>query len=268
MPVVIFGTPPRQNVANSIVLRDNYLTKGVFSSSGDLPAYPGENAIDPATYNSWRGSGTSSSITSVHAGTFGAACLGIAAHNAATNGCEIFAQYSTDSGSTWTNCAPGYTPTTNEDFMIIFPSVVLGNAWRVRVRNGNCNIGVAFLGPLVSFPHTPIDSYTPLHHARQYTKLYNRSIPGHLLSNRVMGSGAETTVDFGFVRRDFVDGPLVGFEDHYNRGGTFFYAGWPEGKPRDMGYCWAPTENSRMNVEYIEGDKLASLSFDVASYVG
>ena len=124
------------------------------------------------------------------------------------------------------------------------------------------------VGSKLAFPHTPIDSYTPLHHARRYEKMFNDSIKGVMLGNRVMASGAETDVDFGFVNRSFVDGPLRAFESHYNQGGTFFYAGWPAGQPLDMGYCRADSEYAIVNVEYIEGDGLANLSMGLKAYVG
>src|SRR5690606_40106638 len=128
------------------------------------------------------------------------------------------------------------------DFIDMLPRVA-GNAFRITGKDGPANIAGSIMGKATEIPHPPIDSYTPLHHARRYTKLYNRSMTGQLLSNRVMGAGAETDIDFGFVDRSFVDGPMRGFEDHYNRGGTFFFASWPAGKPQEIGYCWASDED-------------------------
>ena len=88
-----------------------------------------------------------------------------------------------------------------------------------------------------------------------------------MLGNRVMSAGAETSVSFPVVDRAWVDGPLVPFASHYNQCGTFFYAGWPSGKPQDMGYCRAPGETDIVEVEYIHADKLASLSFGLHGYV-
>lgn len=74
------------------------------------------------------------------------------------------------------------------------------------------------------------------------------------------------SVQFPHVQRNWVDGPLIGFEDHYNRGGTFFYAGWPGGKPQDMAYAWPGSEDSIIDVEYVNADKLATVSFDMEFY--
>lgn len=269
MPVIIDSGVPASRTKTSFVLWDDLMSRpsGSFFVLDDDPAYPGENAIDPATYNTWRGTGAATRITRTLPATRSADCIGICGHNLATSGASVRAWYSTDGGTNWVAACNLHSPLTNEDLIIMFPQVT-GNAFRITITDGPANVAVAMMGKATQFPHPPIDSYTPLHHARRYTKLYNRSMTGQLLSNRVMGAGAETDIDFGFVDRSFVDGPMRGFEDHYNRGGTFFFASWPAGKPQDMGYCWAPEEDSIVSVEYIEADKLANVSFSVASYVG
>lgn len=269
MPVVIDSGVSSSRTRTSLVLWNDLMSRpfGSFASANDAAAYPGENAIDPATYNTWRGAGSITSITRTLLSAQSADCMGICGHNLGTSGASVYVQYSTNGGATWSNASSIHSPLTDDDIIIMFPQVT-GNAYRVIVSNGPANVAVAMVGLATQFPHPPIDSYTPLHHARRYTKLYNRSLTGQLLSNRVMGAGAETDIDFGFVDRNFVDGPMRGFEDHYNRGGTFFFASWPAGKPQDMGYCWAPDEDSIVAVEYVSADKLANVSFSVSSYVG
>lgn len=269
MPVVINSGVPASRTRTSFVLWNDVMSRnvGTFTSAGDAVDYPGENAIDPATYNTWRGSGATTSITRILVNNNTIDTLAICGHNLASSAATIRLWYSVDGGTNWTPAMDAYTPLTDDDFIIMLPEVT-GNAFWLVVNNGPANVAVAMVGRATYFPHPPIDSYTPIHHARRYTKLYNRSMTGQLLSNRVMGAGAETDIDFGFVQRDFVDAGLRGFEDHYNRGGTFFFASWPAGKPQDMGYCWAPDEDSIVAVEYIEADKLANVSFSVASYVG
>ena len=120
----------------------------------------------------------------------------------------------------------------------------------------------------MEFPHPPVDSYTPLHRARRYTKMFNDSLRGQFLGNRVMAAGAETEVDLGFVTRSWLEGNISGFEERYNQGGTFFYAGCPALYPRDMGYCRANGEDAALEIEFTEGQRLATLSFGVESFVG
>lgn len=268
MAVVASGV---SDLSKAIILWDNVLNSATITSAGTNPAYPAINAAkDPNTWSAWRGaSGVATSMTADIPAGMGRRtnnCLGVANHNLATSGASVSLQYS-DDGSSWSLATAIYAPLSDEDFMLYFPTIT-ARYWRVNVLGNVASIGVVFLGNVLIMPSAPLDDYTPLHHARQYTKMFNDSIKGQFLGNRVMAAGAETDVDFGFVTRDFVDGPLRGFEDHYNRGGTFFYASWPGGKPQDMGYCRAKGEDETISIQYVEADRLANLSFGVRSFVG
>lgn len=263
MPV--YMAPSATDGNKAFVLWDNILTRSTILAPSDPPSGPRINALDPATWNGWTAL-AGAALTGDYGSTTTVDAVGIAAHKLATNGCSVLLQYSTD-GTTWLDAHPVYAPLTDEDLIIVFANRT-GRHFRLLVQNGNAHVGVVFVGKRLIFPHTPIDSYTPLNHARQYTKEFNDSIKGANLGNRVMAAGAETEVDFGFVDRAWVDGPLPPFERHYNQGGMFFYAGYPGGKPLDMGYCRAIDADAIIAVEYIEADKLASLSFGVHSYVG
>lgn len=263
MPVIVTSTAT--DSGKSFALWDNILLNSTISDASLPVAGPRINALDPATWNSWIA--LSGAVLVADRGSAVAVnSFGISAHTLASNGANIVLQYSSN-GTTWTNAFTVYSPDSDEDLAFIFGTIT-ARYWRVLVGGASANIGVIFVGSRLVFPHTPIDSYTPLHHARRYTKEFNDSIKGAMLGTRVMAAGAETTADFGFVPRAYVDGPLRGFENHYNRGGTFFYAGYPSGKPQDMGYCRADSEDAIINVEYIEGAGLANLSFGVRAYVG
>lgn len=270
MPIVLSGGV---DGSKSIIQWDNVFMRSVITDVGTQPNHPAINAArDPSTWSSWKAvAGSASSFTAnVPAGGGNRTnnTLGVAAHNLASTGASLSLQLS-DDGVTWTLATGIYAPLTDEDFILHFPTL---NAqyWRVNLINSNANtsVGVASLGNALIMPHAPIDSYTPLHHARKYTKMFNDSIKGQFLGNRVMAAGAETTVDYGFIPREFADGPLIPFASHYNQGGTFFYAGWPAGKPQDMGYCRASGDDETVSVEYIEGHRLANVSFGLRSYVG
>ena len=268
MPIVVSGGV---DASKSLVLWNNILNISTITQSGTQAGYPAINAAkDPATWSEWRASSGGATYMQANIPAGGGNrivnAVGISAHNLATTATNVSIQYSSN-GTDWTLATAIYSPLTNEDIILYFPTV---NAqyWRINMLAGLGSIGVVFLGNALLMPHTPVDSYVPLHHARQYNKMFNDSIKGHFLGNRVMAAGAETDIDFGFVQRDWADGPLRGFEDHYNKGGTFFYAGWPGGKPQDIGYCRARGEDEVMSVEYIEADKLTSLSFGVRAYVG
>lgn len=266
MPVVTIGETGGRA---AVVLWDSYGSRPatVVSSSGSTASgYAAINVKDPATWNAWRPVVADNFVQyDIISGSAPSNAIGVSGHNAASSGGSIRIQYSTD-GTNFTTLIT-YAPLTDDDILFLFPSIT-ARYWRLREINAPFDIGVWFLGSRLTFPHAPVDSYTPLHHARQYTKLFNDSVKGHFLGNRVMSAGAETEVDMGFMERGFTEGPLRGFESHYNQGGTFFYASCPSTIPLDMGYCRALGDDETMQVEFIEADKLSNVSFGVRAFVG
>lgn len=264
MPVVnLTGGPVNQ----AVVVWNNYAARSstdISSGSAD-PLHPAINTIDPATYSYWRSSSLSGSwVRYTFSGPLRVDSIGISAHNLASSGASITIS-GTVNGTSYAIIAT-YSPLTDEDIIFLVPPVNYRGV-RITVTGSIANIGVVFIGRSLRFPCAPIDSYTPTHHAKRYDKVFTRSLRGHFLGNRVMGAGGRTEVSFPMLERDFVDGPLVGFEDHYNRGGTFFYAGWPSGKPQDMAYARAPAVDSVVDVTYVSADRLAELSFGMETYV-
>lgn len=235
------------------------------TAAGSATGFPAINVTDPGTYNSWRANSLANAVLRFSFPTVTAVSgVGIAAHNLATSGSTVSIQHSAD-GTSWT-VLMSHSPLTNDDLMFYF-NTVSRRYWRIVLTGAIANLGVVVFGSRLEFPCTPVDSYTPTHHAKRYEKLFNSSITGNFLANRVIGAGGLTDVEFPLVSRDWVDGPLLGFEDHYNRAGTFFYAGWPDGKPQDMAYCRAGSTDDIMAVTYINGERLASVGFSIQTYV-
>lgn len=263
MPVVISGAATDTNKA--VVAWDNKATAANISASTAAAGYTAVNAVDPATWSSWLATAVPAWVRSDMGVATIIDSVGIAAHQLASTGATAAVQWSTDN-ATWTTVYT-YSATTDDDVLILFPAVT-ARYWRIYITGAVVNIGYVSFSTKLAFPQTPIDSYTPLHHARAYTKMFNDSIKGAMLGNRVMAAGAETSVDLGFVDRAFVDLHIRGFESHYNQGGTFFYAGWPAGQPLDLGYCRAAGDEDIIKITYVEAGKLAELSFSVRAYVG
>ena len=265
MPVVL--TDPTA-ADKTVILWDNPLENSVLSSSGDQPINPAINAINDSTFDYWGNNGTGSTYLgkSGSAGILTANALGVSGHNLATTGGSIYLRRSVDN-VTFSNVITPYSPLTNDDLFFIFP-VESNVYWRILFDGVGSYVSNVKLGQRLDFPCTPVVGYKPTHHSRKYTKYFNNSVEGHLLGNRVMSSGGSTTVDFPEIPRSFVDGPLRGFEDHYNRGRSFFYAGWPGGKPQDMAYAWADGEDAMIDVTYTGGDKLATVGFGMSLFYG
>lgn len=261
MPAVVIG----QEINAVCVTWFNQFTAGRIMES---PVGDRANVTDPATWSSWYGSGSLwNPITfDLGANPSPMSSVGIAAHNLATKAVKYRILYSFNNVD-WIGVAPAVLPTTDEDIHVIFPEVT-ARYWRVLMEGQGASIGVIIGGPTLQFPHSPLDGYTPLHHARRYTKLFNDSIKGQFLNNRVIASGAETDVDLGFLPRPWVDARIRGFERHFNTGGTFFYSGCPSKYPLDTGYCRAASSEEVVEIEWIEREKMANVAFRIQSYVG
>lgn len=260
MPVVVHSS---LEINHAIALWQNQLTASRLQAPSNQNRI---NVTDPATYSSWDNTNTNPNLVWDCGSAVSISTIGIAAHNMATSGATVRVDYS-DDNVTYSVANPFYAPTTNDDIILVFPTVS-ARYWRLNFNGGTFSIGVVMGGTRINFPHAPIDSYTPLHRARKYNKFFTDSLRGQFLGNRVMAAGAETEVDLGFVDRAWLEGAIGGFERTYNQGGTFFYAGCPSKYPLDMGYCRANSEDATVQIEWIEGDKMANLSFGVRSFVG
>lgn len=266
MPVIV-SDPTLGNKA--VVLIDRYFHSATLAGEGDGTLRPAVNAITDSTYDSWSpASGVATRLTKTGSGVnIAADGFGFAGHNLATTNTQIWVQWSDDQ-VTWTDAFPRYTPLTDEPHLFLFPWEK-HVYWRVSMLGSvDAFVSNVKLGERLEFPCTPIDNYTPTHHAKVTRKYFNRSINGQFLGTRVQSIGGTTQVSFPAIARSFVDGPLLQFEEAYRNGRTFFYAGWPTGKPQDVAYCRPDGDDAILDVTYIQGSKLANLSFGVEMYGG
>lgn len=259
MPAVVYSAP----VNTAVVLWNNVL---LARRVADPSLGNRVNMSDPATWSMFAPSGTNVNVDYDIGREINLDSFGLAAHTLGTSGVSVKLQYSTN-GTTWLDAFSTYAPLTNEDIFFLFPKVS-GRYFRINFTGSGFTVGIAMAGVALKFPHSPLDGYTPLHHARKYTKLFNDSIKGQFLGNRVLAAGAETSVDLGFMDRVWFENNIRGFESHFNQGGTFFYAGCPSKYPLDMGYCRAAGDDGVLDITWTERDKMAELSFSIQSYVG
>lgn len=261
MPAIIVSGATGDSSASAVW----QAVKPTVTASGAATGFPAISVTDPNTWNGWKASGANGSIVF----DFGTASpvdgVGIAAHELASSGVTTITIASSADNSTWTNRA-SYAPLSDADLFFLMPSVT-ARYWRILLTGPAAKIGVIQIGKRLIFPHAPLDDYTPLNFAREYTKLRNDSLRGQFLGNRVISAGASTDVDMGYIDRTWVNNNIPAFKSHYDQGGTFFYAGCPSKYPLDMGYCRADGDDATIAVSYVEADKLATVSFSVRSYV-
>lgn len=263
MTVIIKEGATETNVIN--VLYENVFDQGTVTYFSAAAGFPGANAQDDATWNTWKPS-TSNSFAVVDLGAARMCnCLGIAAHNMFSVGSAFILQHS-DDGSTWVSVVMTYTPTDNDDIIAYFADTT-ARYWRFYISGGMPSIGVIKLGASLKFPCAPLEGHRALHHSRKVEMLSNQSAGGNFLGNRPVKMGAQTSVNVGMVDRDWAENDLAAFEAHFNNGGAFFYCGAPSDIPKDMGYCRREGSMPEMSITWVEGDIMADVSFEMAAYV-
>jgi hypothetical protein len=262
MTVIIKSGATDLNVIN--VLYANVFSQSTVTYSSAAAGYPGANAQDEQTWNSWKPTAVPAYATVDLGAAVMCNCLGIAAHDLGTEDASVALQHSAN-GSSWTTIVAAYSPTDNEDIQVYFANTS-ARYWRVVIGDAVASIGVIKLGAALKFPCAPLEGHRPLHHSRKVTMLSNQSAGGNFLGNRPVKLGAETGVNIGMVDRDWAETDLADFETHFNNGGAFFYCGSPSDTPKDMGYCRREGGNE-MSITWVEGDIMADVNFEMTAYV-
>lgn len=270
MPVVFLSGS--SNINGSVFLWDNYANTATITSSNTAAQHPAVNVIDPATWSNWATAAASAAWISFDLQTSKQInSIGISGHNLFTKGAVIDIATSTN-GTSFSGFYT-FSPTNNEDVILFFNNLNT-RYFRLYIQprsTGSLQAGAfisnLYFGQRLLMPSAPLDDYTPLNHAKRYTKLINESLRGHLLGNRVVAAGASTSASWTPLSRTWVDNNIAPFKSHYDQGGTFFYASSPSKYPRDMGYCRANGDDDTVEIQYIEGAKLASVNLSLWSYV-
>jgi hypothetical protein len=259
--VIVSGA---QGTSGANLLYRNLFLEGTLTGTLELPGSPVENAVSGETWDYWSGN-TSGATIQVDLG-FARTCdgLGIASHDAATDGSRIDLQYSSN-GSTWNNVIQ-YLPPDNSAIFIAFPPIS-ARYWRVLVDIAICDIGVIILGQRLQFPSGVLTGHTSMHNSKKSKLMNTTTVSGHHRNNRITRMGIEGKIDFGLVATSFGDGAFQEFKDHYNAGKIFFYAGSPLNYPKDMALCWRPEAAGDISPSYQEGGTLMDLSMEVSAFV-
>ena len=244
-----------------LLLHRSVFDDGTVTVSDETSDGPGLNCMEDSTFDFWDTSAATSTIQ-VDVGWAGVwcDCVGIEAHTLGTDGATVEVQYSSDAVS-WTTILTS-TPTDNTCIIGVFP-ITKKRYWRVRVTDGPSLIGVLKLGRRVIIPTGVLSGHVAINNSSRIEGLSNKSITGQFLGDRIIRTGAETTIDFGLLYTNFVDDYLTDFKTDYNDLRTFFYAGAPSVYPLDLGYCKRPSGGSELRPSYDEGGLMMGISFDV-----
>jgi hypothetical protein len=248
------------------VLYDSLLARSVLSGPvGAGMAYA--NILGPQTYDYW-GPGAATGILTA---TLGAAetcnAIGVAAHNLGTTGAVVTFQSSPDLVSGFTNIRT-VTAADDDPFLVLFPDR-LGQRWRINITasaSGLPVIGIAMFGQKLALPGAVQPPYVPLNKAARIDLMNNVSLGGHYLGAAAYRGARQSDVEVAPLPRLFVDGAFTPFARHFDKGGTFFFAGAPAYMPDDVGYCWRADGASEARPAYVPGGNYAQLKLGMAGY--
>ena len=247
---------------NATILYENIFEDGTVTVNGETSDGAGLNAVEDTTFDFWTAPHTPSSITVDYGSPVECDCIGIAAHNAGTNGSTLRILTSSD-GVDFTSLT-SISPLTDDTIMVFFPATT-ARYWQFRQSVNVCSIGVVKLGKRLVFPNGTISGGVPINHATRAELMTNESQRGQYLGTRIRRVGASADINLGMMETDFVDNDMAVFESHFNSGRTFFFASSPDTWPEDHGYCWRSDSELRPSLE--EGGVLSEVEMEVSVYV-
>lgn len=168
-------------------------------------------------------------------------CIAVAAHNVGTLGGFIGVQYSTDSGSTWSDAGTAIAPDDNRSIMWLFDEPPATDYWRIvafAIGANDLEIGVAFVGNPIVIPRRIYQGYAPPTTPNMVSLQSNVSEGNHLLGSAEIREGSKATANLTNVSPAFLRADSwTDFQSHFNRGGGLFWAWRPTDYP-DAFYAW------------------------------
>lgn len=262
MTIRIENTPTNTDSLPT-VLFDNLFLSGTITVSTEAAGFPKENAVSENTNKSWQPTALPATLTVDLTTATTLDAFSIVAHNCGTKGNTITLESSPDN-STWTvRCT--VVPTDDTTILGLF-TPVSARYWRIRIVNGTVpNIGVAIIGERFNFPAGVRAPYTPVWLSQTFELLTATTMGGQFLGNKVLRQGGRTNINLVSFERDFAEGDLLPFREHYNSGKAFVWAAGPSVFDKDVGYVWR-TEGSVMAPSFDENGSWMSVSMEVNAY--
>lgn len=228
----------RTEVATDIaplILWDNTLLDGTVAASTEATGFEVENALTNSTFDFWKPTTTSGTITLALSSSATVSALGIAAHDLGTQGATVTIKETSGTPVTLATVSPADDST----ILILFDSTTSTN-FQIEITGATAafSIGSISLGSPIIFETGIVPSYTPLWMSENIELLQNTSLGGQFFQNRIIRKSAETSVNLNILDRTFIEGTsFQNFRDHYNSGKSFFWAAGPSVFDKDIAYA-------------------------------
>lgn len=249
--------------AAPMVLWDSILLDGTVTASTEATDAPVENLLTDSTWDYWKPTTTSGTVTLTLAGT--ASALGISAHNLGSKGATI--DVKADGVSV---LSATVSPADDKPLLILFDSTTSTTNWTVEITGASAafSIGNMMLGVPLVFESGIVPSYTPLYMAENVELLQNTSLGGQFFQNRVIRKSAETSISLNILERSFVEGTAFqNFRNYYNEGRTFYWAAGPSTFEDDVAFC-RRTSGGEMKPTFANAGIFYQVGLQLEAYVG
>lgn len=251
------------NTSKHAILVENILSANSMTASSGASDAPISNAVDGATFDFWTPTAMPADFTSNPGVASSADCMGVVAHDLGSKGVTIDLDYW--DGASWVDIFD-VSPADNATLMVVFPEVSATQFRATFTGSAAFSIGHMALGKRLAVPSGIVGDYAPPNWSKRSETLGAVSNSGQFLNQRVVRRGAATSISLGRVARSWFEQDGLAFQEAYNDGSPFFFAGWPDTLADDVAFCRRPGGGGSMQAPIIEKDWV-SLSFEVESYV-
>lgn len=243
---------------------------GTASTSVGTEVLPAANAATGTTFDPWLATPASGAVAwqlvlpSAASPNFAA----IAAHNLTGREASVRLQYSTNSGSSWTDCGAGIvTPANNEAVGFRF-SGITADYWRFYVTGatGNISIAVCWIGDDLIIPQRIYQGYRPPLSPTAVDLNTNVSEGAHLLGSAVTERGSTFQAGFSHISPAFLRGAAwSAYQRAWNGGQPAFWA-WRPTKYGDLFYAWRTQQSGVIAPENTGPNELMGFTVSGRAY--
>lgn len=228
-------TPPFP-LSHARIGYQSLLAASMVTATSEAAGFPASALVNGLTYDQWRPTALPATLDVDLGEAKDCDYMGIAAHNFATIGATVTAEYSTDGGSTWTTVSE-FSPGDNNPIMLIFDTIT-ARYWRLVVDapSGTLQMGVLYLGEALAMQRSIYGGVSPITLARRTEYNSNISDSGQWLGRTIVRKGSTASFEWRHLTADWY---RENFDPFVKAARTtaFFIAWYPSKYPGEVGYC-------------------------------
>ena len=221
----------------------NQVTATGTTADFEAAEHPAVNLANPATNLYWRSTDTVAQYL-----TFAVDeeqpidYIGIAGHNFGSGGTVISVEYQQFDSVDWVELVEGFVVADDAPIIVAFRETLVSNIRIKLTPDGSTpEAAVVHIGAMLAMTSGIIPGHTPLEVGRTTRLAVGVAESGDYLGKIVLAQIRRTQVAFRPVEGDWYWREMEPFISQ-GIGTTFFYAGFPQSRPRAVGYCWLASD--------------------------